>query len=271
MGRDPMDKQLKDSLEKGTDEAMQYKDEIWASIKERIHSEPAPHAAQSEAPFKPRESKGRSRPRRRAAGWIVGTAATAAILFAVSFQTAPVQAFIDQVKEWFAPEKAVEQELEGMPETSVDSLHEGADYVIYIDESRFKMVRESGVDRIELKEKPTDDRYPEVFMEISQEGSDPQTVTERIQSELQEYPKVEANQVEEPVQGWEVHAVGGTGGQEWDDPVVRYYVFDNEQGGSFVVKQQYFLEASEGFGARFRNMMKEFHITSNTNTETDIE
>ncbi|AWP29858.1 hypothetical protein [Paenibacillus sp. Cedars] len=271
MGRDPLDKQLKDSLEKGTDDAMQYKDEIWTSIKERIHSEPAPQKAESEAPFTPRESKVRRRPRRRAAGWIVGTAAAAAIVFAVSFQTVPVQAFIDQVKEWFAPEKTVEQELEGMPETSVDSLHEGADYVIYIDESRFKMVHGADVDRIELKEKPTDDRYPEVFMEISQEGIAPKAAAERIQGELQDYPKVESNLVEEPVQGWEVRAIGGTGGKEWDDPVVRYYVFDNGQGGSFVVKQQYFLEASEGFGVRFRNMMEEFHITSNTNTKDDKE
>ena len=45
------------------------------------------------------------------------------------------------------------------------------------------MIHESGVDRIELKEKPTDDRYPEVFMEISQEGVDPKTTAERIQTE----------------------------------------------------------------------------------------
>ncbi|OME93664.1 MULTISPECIES: hypothetical protein [Paenibacillus] len=269
MGRDPLDLEITDGLKKGTNDALRHKDEIWIAIKERIHSEQAQRPAKSETPFAPRESKGRRRSGRRAAGWIAGTAAAAAIVLTVSFQTAPVQAFIDQVKEWFAPQKTVEQELEGTPETSVDQLHEGADYVIYIDESRFKMVHESGVDRIELKEKPTDDRYPEVFMEISQEGIDPKTAADRIQAELQEYPKVESNSVDEPIQGWEVRAVGGTGGKEWDDPVIRYYVFDNGQGGSFVVKQQYFLEASEGFGARFHNMMKEFHITTNTNAESD--
>ena len=104
---------------------MRHKDEIWMTIKERIHNEQAQQPAEPETRFAPRESKGRRRSGRRAAGWIAGTAAAAAIVLTVSFQTAPVQAFIDQVKEWFAPQKTVEQELEGMPETSVDQLHEG--------------------------------------------------------------------------------------------------------------------------------------------------
>ncbi|GAB6928473.1 hypothetical protein JCM10914A_24560 [Paenibacillus sp. JCM 10914] len=264
--RDPLDQELKDSLKKGTDESMDYQDEIWAAIKERIHNEPAPHTTGVEDMQTSRSSRNRRRqPRRRVGTWVVGTAAAAIIVLGFSFQTAPVQAMIDQVKEWFAPQKTVEQELEGMPETSEDSLQEGADYVIYIDESRFQMVKGEGVDRIELKEKPEGDLYPEVFMEISQVSVDPATAAKQVEGELKDYTVTQMEQVQEPIQGWSVHALGGTGGKEWDDPVLQYYVMDNGQGGSFVVKQQYFLEASEGFGARFHNMMKEFHITTDMN------
>ncbi|GIO89032.1 hypothetical protein [Paenibacillus lactis] len=263
MGREPWEKELKDGLEKGTEDAMKQQDEIWASIKKRIDSERASQSSEPAAvPFAPRKTKAR-RSGRKTAGWMVGTAAAAVIVLALSVQTPPVQAFIDQVKEWFAPQKTVEQELEGAPETSVDSLHESADYVIYIDESRFKMIQGEGVDRIEPVHKPEDDRYPEVYMEISQDQEAPKRVSERLEAELSDQPKVEAEAIQEPVNGFEVRAVGGTGGKEWNDPIVRYYIFDNGQGGSFVVKQQYFLEAAEGYGARFHNMMKEFHITTN--------
>ena len=212
MGRDPWDQEITDGLKRVRMTRCDIKTRFGWRLRSGFIASKTGGLRNRRLPA-PRESKGRRRSGRRTAGWIAATAAAATIVLTVSFQTAPVQAFLDHVKEWFAPQKTVEQELEGAPETSVDQPHEGADYVIYIDESRFKMIHESGVDRIELKEKPTDDRYPEVFMEISQEGVDPKTTAERIQTEPQEYPKVESNPVDEPIQGWEVRAVGGTGGK----------------------------------------------------------
>jgi RNA polymerase sigma factor (sigma-70 family) len=43
--------------------------------------------------------------------------------------------------------------------------------------------------------------------------------------------------------------------------VVKYYLIDNGQGGTFVIEQHYFVEASEGHGARFDNMLKQFQVT----------
>lgn len=265
MAREGVDHQLKDELEKGTEDALRYKDEIWAAIKDRIDHEPVVRDTGGSIPetHATRSSRKRSRTGKRVMLWVLGTAAAVSILVALNVQSAPVQAWFDQVKALFAPEKEVQQEIEGMPESSRDSLYEGtnSDYVIYIDESRFQMIHGEGVDRIEPKEKPEDDRYPEVYMEISQQDLDPKAAAEQIQLGLADYPQVEMQSIEDPIQGWEVRAIGGTGGLEWDDPVARYYVFDNQQGGSFIVKQQYFLEASEGYGARFYHMMKEFYIT----------
>lgn len=275
MAREHIDKQLKDDLEKGTEDALRYKEEIWTAIKGRIEEERMDGQANSKESAVPgseeptfrargtRRGRGRSRAGKRAGLLLLTTAVAASIWVGLNFQSAPVQAWFDQVKAWFAPQKEVQQEIEGMPESSENLLYEGAnsDYVIYIDESWFQMIHGDEIDRIEPKEKPEDDRYPEVYMEISQRNEAPQAVAEQLQAELKDYPKLEAQSIEEPVRGWEVRAIGGSGGQEWDDPVIRYYVFDNEQGGSFIVKQHYFLEASEGYGARFYHMMKEFYIT----------
>lgn len=103
-------------------------------------------------------------------------------------------------------------------------------------------------------------------MEITLENKSPEKLAGEIHSLLKAYPTLlDVRKVELPKPAWEVYAVGGTGGKAWNDEVIRYYVFDNKHGGSFVVKQQYFLEAEEGHGDRFRQILKEFHITGKEN------
>ena len=98
---------------------MRHKDEIWLAIKERIHSEQDRRPAESETPSRRGNRKGAAvRDEELPDG--LRQPPRGAIVLTVSFQTAPVQAFLDHVKEWFAPQKTVEQELEGAPETSVD-------------------------------------------------------------------------------------------------------------------------------------------------------
>ncbi|MED4970575.1 RNA polymerase sigma factor [Parageobacillus toebii] len=53
----------------------------------------------------------------------------------------------------------------------------------------------------------------------------------------------------------------GESGRQWNDEVAKYYLVDNGQGGTFVIEQHYFVEASEGHGARFDNMLKQFQVT----------
>jgi hypothetical protein len=101
---------------------------------------------------------------------------------------------------------------------------------------------------------------PEVFMEISQTaGSDPKTAAAEIEGRMVKDFKHYKNlgEVDEPVKG--ILLTGQTG-DRWDDTVVHYYILDNTKGGVFIIRQQYFVEASEGHGARFFNMLKEFKI-----------
>lgn len=256
---DQLDHQLKDGLRAGTDESVQQQDKIWSAIKGQIQEERRHTEAAGELYSARRKQKSK---RKR---WIIPAVAAASILIVMSLPTAPVQALVEQVREWFAPEKTVETEIEGMPSTSVDTLHEGTDqeYVIYFDTTMYKMIQEEGMDKIVLAD-PPGEPYPEVSMEIYQVAMLPEDAAADIEATLEkDYSKVHAAEaIETPVTGWEVRAVGGTGGSEWNDPIVRYYVFDNEKGGSFIVKQNYFMEAAEGFGSRLQQMMLEFHITN---------
>jgi len=65
--------------------------------------------------------------------------------------------------------------------------------------------------------------------------------------------------VKEPINSIFIYAGGAT---KWNDPVSKYYFVDNTKGGTFVIKQQLFLEAAEGHGVRFDNMVKEFKIVN---------
>ena len=105
-------------------------------------------------------------------------------------------------------------------------------------------------------------------MEISQDrDSTPEELAVRFEEELKaDFSKVDAaREVTEPVEGIYIHAIDG--GTQWDDEVVNYYLVDNTQGGTFIIKQKYFLEAAEGHGARFYHMLEEFVIVPEESQE----
>lgn len=264
MALDPFDRQIQDGLNKGTEASTQMKEEIWQNIRRAIDSERIEKA--KEAPAFKRSNRTRTRSRLT---YAASTLAAVLLIFVIA-PAKPTQALINQIKEWFAPQKVVEERLEGIPSKSQVTLHQGAsNYVVYFDEDIYRMEQAGGKDRIVPKEKPGD-IYPEVYMEISQQQASPEKVAAELHSQLKDYPTLlDVREVEEPRHAWEVYAVGGTGGQAWNDEVVRFHVFDNEQGGSFVVKQQYFLEAEEGHGDRFKQILKEFHITEINNESGD--
>lgn len=188
-------------------------------------------------------------------------AAAAGIMILFSTQTESGSAFIKQMKDMFVPEKEIIQSIEGNEEETSVNLKEGKDseYIIYIDEERYKLVAGVESDIITTKE-PLEERYPEVSMEIKQfTDIAPLEMVSTLETELaSEYTKVtETESVTEPLEGFKLHGISGS---EWDSPVTNIYVVDNLNGGSFVITEKYFLEAAEGHGARFYAMLQEFEI-----------
>ncbi len=153
--------------------------------------------------------------------------------------------------------KEVVQVLEGMEEKTVMSLHESKlGYYIYIDQERYQLEELNGVDKIIPRAKA--ENLPEVLMEITREvDKKPQDMASQIKDELKEKYQVEFHEeVDNPLESIYLYAEG----KNSDDTVVRYYLVEDSQEGTLVIKQKLFIEAIEGHGIRFDNMLQELII-----------
>ncbi|TQR17799.1 hypothetical protein [Psychrobacillus soli] len=245
---DHMDERIKKEIMEHTDDSIdQLKDDIWNQLDQELFQE------------KSRREK-QMKKKSKAIPIIIAAAAGVMILF--STQTDTGMAFIKQIKDIFVPEKEMIQSIEGTEEPTDVVLQEGkdAEYIIYMDEERYKLIKGENADIITTKE-PLEERYPEVSMKIEQfKELTPEEIIATKETELaSEYSKVTTTEVvTDPVEGYKLHAIDG--GTQWDSPVTNVYVVDNKNGGSFVITEKYFLEAAEGHGARFYAMLQEFEI-----------
>lgn len=245
--KDNFDNKLREALIKGTDKSAGQKEEVWKSIEERIMLD-----KERKIIMKRSGRKGIQK--------IAGVAAAAVVMAATFFTvTQPGQAAVGKIREFFVPQKKIVEHIEGMPENKEVKLQDSQmGYIIYIDEELYTMEKNNGVDRIVPKNKA--ENLPAVFMEISQVvDKAPESVAAEIEEQLAKDfgSNREMSEVDSPVKG--IHLKGRTG-SNWNDTVINYYLVDNTRGGTFIIKQQYFLEASEGHGARFYYMLNEFKV-----------
>lgn len=261
-----VDKEIKISLLKNTDDVIRKKEEIWnnVEIKLALNEEKTninlTKIKETNMSYKPRGSKRSTKKSMMPKSWLTATIAAALLIGIFTASTDTGQAFVNNIKEYFAPQKQVIDEIEGMPEEKEVVLKEGeAGYIIYIDEERYNMIGEDGIDKIVPNQK-LDDKYPEVSMTITQvEDKTPEQLAEEITNELQSSFRAvkEIEKIIDPVEGLLVSAIDG---DEWNSKVTQVYIVSNGKAGSFVIQQKYFLEAAEGHGARFYNMLKEFKV-----------
>lgn len=242
---------IRDSLLKGTEESQQLKEQVWRNIQSNIYTN-----KKEERSFM--KNKGNDFVRKAA-----GLAAAFMVLVAVLAATTTTgQAAMKRIIDILVPQKNITQELEGQKEKGKFFLHtrdEAVDYAIYIDEERYVVEKGEAADRIVPKVK-AGGKYPAVFMEIKQiKDKKPEDLMKQTKAGLKaKYPTVrDEGIVEVPLSAYMLYA---NSGNRATDEVVKYYFVDNGAGGTFVIMQQYFIEASEGHGARFDNMLKEFRI-----------
>ncbi|WP_010648540.1 hypothetical protein [Oceanobacillus massiliensis] len=259
MSRDKMEQQMEQILKKQTEEAMNLKDGTWNKINQELFS--------STAELKVKAARKVKRKGRVFAIAGLSTVAIITILF-FGMMTDQGQAMIQNLKDMFVEEKQEEIELEGHKEDTNVQLetNEELRYIIYIDEDRYKMVEGDLVDRIETIE-PLGERYPEVYMEITRmDDTTTKEVEAVIKDAIEADPKMELHREESvtvPIEAEMIQAMGSgysSDGGQWDTPIHRYYVTDEDEGQVFVIKQVYFLEAAEGHGARFSYMLESFKV-----------
>ncbi|MCG7343775.1 hypothetical protein MHZ92_06495 [Sporosarcina sp. ACRSL] len=238
------DERIKRELEEKTDaDVHELKEDIWNEINKEL--------------FEGRRTKMKHKKR-----WVPAVfIAAAALVLAFTLQTDPGLALIKSIKDMFAPEKEIIQSIEGQDEPTEVHLNEGrnSEYIIYVDESRYKMIKGEDADVITTIE-PLPEKYPEVSMEIRQYPSNkPEALVKEIEEELKiDFPDLrDVETVSEPVEGFWLHGLTEV---TWDGKVIDVYVISNGKDGSFVITKKYFLEAAEGHGARFSHMLKSFEI-----------
>lgn len=243
------DKKIKEALLEGTEEAVELKEMVWKNIQKELKLE-----GDKKMNKKTNRNKGIS-------GFVKYGSVAAALAIVIFSSTETGRAAVDKIKQMFVPNKVVEQSIEGMKENNNVTLKESAmKYVIYIDEERYTMESSNGKDKIVPKIKA--EGYPEVFMEIEQiKDKKPEAAALEMETQLKAKFKTVENkgEVKDPINA---RLITARTGLKAKDTVVRYYFIDNTKGGTFVVKQQFFLEAEEGHGARFYAMLKEFKIVN---------
>jgi len=243
------DERAKEALDKRTEqETIGLKDQIWNDLEKELFSEEKVNRGD----LKKLKKKNRIIP-------IIIT--TAALIIAFSLQTDTGLAFMKGIKDMFVPEKEITQSIEGRNEKTDVNLNEGAnsEYIIYVDETRYKMINGDKADVITTID-PLPEKYPEVTMEIKQVADQkPEALVKKFEAKLKkDFPELRAVEtVTEPVEGFLLH---GLNGSDWDAEVVHAYVISNGKDGSYIITENYFLEAAEGHGARFHHMLESFEI-----------
>lgn len=246
MARDNFEKLMEDALHYKTEDMNLYKDITFDKISEKINR---------------RELSMKKTSRRSglkiAVAIGIGLIATSTLLLS----TAPGQAALGRFIDLFAPEKTVDQEIEGQKEpTDVVLTENEMGYLIYIDESTYKEENRNGQDYIVPLNPGDSSVYPEVYMKITQ---DKDRSPSQLHSEIMDILEstyvtvIDYGDVDFPFEAKMVYA---NQGNEWNSEVVKYYFVDNTQNGTFIIEQKLFLEASEGHGARMDNMLKDFTI-----------
>ncbi|KXZ40402.1 hypothetical protein SAMN05661008_00044 [Alkalithermobacter thermoalcaliphilus JW-YL-7 = DSM 7308] len=241
------DEKIKQSLILNTDEAKQLKDIIWKDIEMKINTEKDNSIRKETNIFKNIK--------------LLAIAASISIIFLLN--TNYGQAAIDKIKEIFVQEKNNIELIEGIKEKNKVDLQTGQlGYVIYFDKEEYILENNNQKDKIIPKIQSNSSNLPEIFMEISRiKDKSPDEVSLDIYQTLKgKYNILNApEKITTPINGLFIYA---SSGYNWDDTVLKFYVISDQKGGTFLIKQQLFLEASEGYGVRFDNMLKDFHIVN---------
>ncbi|MDY3282245.1 hypothetical protein [Dysosmobacter sp.] len=133
-----------------------------------------------------------------------------------------------------------------------------ADFILYVDETAYRQSTEGGVLTVEPLVDMGD--LPACRLEVSRQ---PDISLEDAGVWAAERLSETYGDVSEPeAAGPGALTITASGGLNWDSPQALVRLVEDRQGGVFVLYAQCFLEAAEGHGARFADMMATFEPVS---------
>ena len=138
---------------------------------------------------------------------------------------------------------------------------ESVDFLIYVNEEQFHIREENGLYSIRSNNS-LPEGFPECGLDIAHlAGTSPD---EAIQSaaEFLGSRYTEIFQEDESAVFPQCLYLRASAGTDWDSEQVRLWFVSDGQGGTFVLASRYFLEAEEGLGMRFQDMVSSFRVVS---------
>lgn len=149
-----------------------------------------------------------------------------------------------------------------------ESQSEAVDFLIYVNEEQFVIREEDGLYQIRSID-PLPDTFPECGMDITHlSGTTPSQAQQAAEAALRERGmEISAEELSAALPG--SLYLRASAGLEWDAEEAELWFADDGQGGTFVLIARYFLEAEEGLGARFRDMVSSFRAVDLNETVPD--
>ena len=136
---------------------------------------------------------------------------------------------------------------------------EAVDFLIYVNEEQFHICEENGLYSIRSNS-PLPEGFPECGLDITHLAGTSPDEARRSAAESLSGRYTEIFQEDEsavfPLYLW------ASAGTDWDSEQARLWFVSDGQGGTFVLASRYFLEAEEGLGMRFQDMVSSFRVVS---------
>lgn len=132
-----------------------------------------------------------------------------------------------------------------------------ADFLIYVNESAFSMTEEEGRCRIRSLT-PLPEGFPPCGLEILHlPDAAPARALEEAEAALEDLGAQVSREELSPALPGSLYLRSSLGA-DWDSEQVELWFAGDGRGGTFLLASRYFLEAEEGLGARFRDMVSTF-------------
>lgn len=139
------------------------------------------------------------------------------------------------------------------------SQEKTVDFLIYVNEEQFSIREENGLYSIRSTN-PLPENFPEMGLDILHlSGTAPDAAASDAEDALKgRYREVASEEMTAALPG--SRYLRASAGTDWDSGQAELWFVSDGQGGTFVLTSRYFLEAEEGMGMRFRDMVSSFRV-----------
>ena len=139
------------------------------------------------------------------------------------------------------------------------SQEETVNFLIYVNEEQFNIREVDGLYSIRSTNS-LPENFPECGLDILHFANTSPDEAKASAAEALGNRYTDVFQEEESTVLPECRYLRASAGTDWDSEQAELWFVDDEQNGTFVLTSRYFLEAEEGLGMRFRDMVSSFRV-----------